>query len=90
MIQSLYKFLLKKQVIAIKLYAHDLRGIADALDNLGTAHGIKITTFKYGSLTVTVDEISDQKDGRSLFVTSISDSIQSTPPPWQQHHRSDK
>ena len=78
-------------MIAIKLYAHDLRGIADALDNLGTAKGIRVTTFKYNNLTITIDETSDQMDGRSLFVTDISDFIMNLSPPWQQQHpRSDK
>lgn len=61
----------------IKLYSHTLRGIADALDSFQTASGVRITNFQYHNLMITVESISDQKDGTTLFVTGIRDATTS-------------
>ena len=61
----------------VKLYSHDLRKIADALDVLQTSHGIKVTTFQCGNLVVTVDESNHQLDGRSIYVTGITNATNS-------------
>lgn len=60
----------------MKLYAHDLRGIAMALESLEKASGVKVTTFEYHALTVTVDETDSKLDGRSLYVTEIRETVQ--------------
>ncbi len=72
----------------MKLYPHDLRGIADALDSFKTAKGIKITNFQYGNLTITVEQLEDQRDGKSLYVTGIRDTIGNDEhPSWTPHKR---
>lgn len=57
----------------LKLYSHSLRGLADALDQMAQAKGIKVTSFQYSNLLIHVDYLNDQMDGTSIYVTGIED-----------------
>lgn len=58
----------------LKLYKHDLQGLADALASFENKPGaVRINTFRYHNLVITVDYTENQMDGASIYITGIED-----------------